>query len=159
MAAMGPAGSVVARVLENRRLRRMELGFVLFSLGEYGVWLAVMVYAFQHGGTTNAALIATLQLLPAAGVAPLISRVTDRRGGLHMLLVGYVLQAAAVLGTAAAMLAHAPVWAVYAGAVLAASAVTFTRPAHASALATQVAHPEELTAANVLNGWADSGAL
>jgi MFS family permease len=137
----------------------MELGFVLFALGEYGVWLAVMVYAYQHGGTTNAALIATLQLVPAAVVAPLVARVTDRRGGPHMLLVGYVLQTASVLGTAAGMLLGAPSGLVYAGAVVAASAVTFTRPAQASALATQVEHPEELTAASVLNGWADSGAL
>ncbi len=156
---MGTARSVVARILENPRLRRMELGFVLFALGEYGVWLSVMVYAFQHGGTTNAALIATLQLVPAAAVAPLVARVTDRRGGLHMLRVGYILQAASVLGTAAAMLAHSSSWMVYAGAVVAASAVTCTRPAQASALASQVEHPQELTAANVLNGWADSGAL
>jgi MFS family permease len=137
----------------------MEFGFVLFALGEYGVWLSVMVYAFEHGGTTNAALIATLQLAPAAVVAPAVARVTDRRGGLHMLRVGYILQAASVIGTAAAMLAHSPSWVVYAGAVVMASAVTCTRPAQASALATQVEHPEELTAANVLNGWADSGAL
>jgi MFS family permease len=137
----------------------MEFGFVLFALGEYGVWLAVMVYAFERGGTTNAALIAALQLVPAAIVAPVVARITDRRGGLQMLLVGYVLQAAAIAETAAAMLTHSSTSVVYAGAVVTASAVTFTRPAQASALAMQVEHPEELTAANVLNGWADRGAL
>lgn len=156
---MGPGRSVLARVLENPRLRRIELGFVLFALGEYGVWLAVMVYAYLHGGTTNAALIATLQLVPAALVATPVATITDRRGGLQMLLVGYVLQAAAVTATAAAMLEAAPPWIVYAGAMVAASAVTVTRPAQASALATQVERPDELTAANVINGWADSGAL
>ncbi|HET9718916.1 MAG TPA: cyclic nucleotide-binding domain-containing protein [Solirubrobacteraceae bacterium] len=156
---MGPPRSVVARVLENPRLRRMELGFVLFALGEYGVWLSVTVYAYQRGGTTNAALIATLQLVPAAIVAPLVARVTERRGGSSMLLAGYVLQAGAVLGTAAAVLAGAPAWAAYGCAVMAACAVTFTRPAQAAALAGQVDRPDELTAASVLNGWADSGAL
>jgi hypothetical protein len=71
-------------MFENPRLRRTELGFMLFALGEYGVWLSVMVYAFQHGG-----------------------RHADSLAGLVA----------------------------YAGAVVAASAVTFTRPAQASALA------------------------
>ena len=56
---------MLASILRSPHLRRIELAFVLFALGEFGVWLAVMVYAYQHGGTTTAALIATLQLVPA----------------------------------------------------------------------------------------------
>lgn len=150
---------MLASVLRSRRLRRLELAFVLFALGEFGVWLAVMVYAYQHGGTTTAALIATLQLVPAAVAAPLIAGLTDRRGGPRMLLAGYALQALAVGATAATILFGGPRALAYAGAVVATTAVTITRPAQIATLAGLVETPDELTAANVLNAWADSGAL
>lgn len=150
---------MLASVLRSPHLRRIELAFVLFALGEFGVWLAVMVYAYQHGGTTTAALVATLQLVPAAIAAPLIAGLTDRRGGPQMLLAGYVLQALTVGAMAATILAGGPAALAYASAVVATTAVTITRPAQARTLAGQVERPDELTAANVLNGWADSGAL
>ncbi len=54
------------------------------------------------------------------------------------------------------MLLGAPPAAVYALAVLAASAVTLTRPAQASALSSLVDRPDELTAATAVSGWMDA---
>jgi MFS family permease len=72
---------VLRRVLASRPLRRVELAFLGFSCAEHGVWVAMIVYAYQQGGTAEAAAIAVIQLLPAAVVAPWASRLTDRRGG------------------------------------------------------------------------------
>jgi MFS family permease len=148
--------AVLGRVLRNPRLRRVELAFAGFAMAEYGVWTAILVYAYTRGGTTTAGLIAVLQLVPAAAVAPLAAAVTDRRGGAFGLALGYALQAVAMGATGALILAGAMPAVVYAAAVVAASAVTLSRPAQASLLASLVDHPDELTAATAVSGWMES---
>jgi MFS family permease len=153
---MRRSAAVLGRVLGNGRLRRVELAFAGFSLAEYGVWTAILVYAYARGGTTTAGLIAVLQLAPAAVVAPPAAALADRRGPAFSLALGYALQAATMGATAALMLVHAPAGAVYGLAVLAASAVTLTRPAQAAMLSSLVDRPDELTAATAVSGWLDA---
>src|SRR5689334_8868516 len=150
---------VLRRVLANRGLRRVELAFLGFGIAEFGVWVAVLVYAYQHGGTTVTAAIALLQLLPAAIVAPLTATLADRRGGAVGLRIGYVTQTIAIGFSAVASLLHAPPPVVYGGAVIAASAVTLTRPAQSALLPVLVLTPAELTAANVATGGVESLSL
>jgi MFS family permease len=152
-------GAVLGRVFASRTLRRVALAFLGFSCAEHGVWVAMIVYAYQQGGTTEAAVIAVVQLLPAAAVAPWASRLADRRGGAVGLFVGYVVQALAMGVTAALLFLDAPAAAAYAGAVVAASAVTLTRPAQAALVPTLVEEPAELTAANAVIGWIESISL
>jgi MFS family permease len=147
---------VVSRVLANRRMRRVEFAFFGFSCSEHGMWVAMLVYAYRQGGTSTAAFVAVAQLVPAAVVAPLASRLSDKRGGAFGLWVGYVAQAASLAATAALMFGDAPAIAVYAGGIVAASAVTLTRPAQAALLPTIVDTSTELTAANALTGWIES---
>ncbi len=90
------------------------------------------VYAYVQGGAGEAAVIAVVQLLPAAAIAPWAARLADRRGGGTALAVSYVAQAVTMGATAAALLAGAPAPVVYVGAVLAACAVTMTRPAQSA---------------------------
>jgi MFS family permease len=156
---VGQRAAVLRRVAANPALRRVEAAFLGFSCAENGVWVSILVYAYERGGTTVAAAIAVIQLLPAAAAAPIASRLTDRRGGAAGLWVGYVAQALTIAATAALLLGGAPSVAAYAAAVLAASAVTFTRPAQAALLPTLVEDPRELTAANVVTGWLDSSSF
>jgi MFS family permease len=151
--------AVLRRVLGNDGLRRLAPAFLGFGAAEYGVWVAVLVFAYGHGGTTMSAAVAVLQLLPAAVVAPLGATLADRRGGAWALRVSYLLQALTVGVSAVAMLVRAPPAVVYAGAVLAASAVTLTRPAQGALLPALVRTPDELTAANVVWGWVESVSL
>ena len=153
---MGQRAAVLSRVLANRGLRRAELAFAGFATAEYGVWVAMLVYAFARGGTTTAAVIAVIQLVPAAIVAPPAAAIADRRGSAFALRLGYVLQAAAMAGTAVVLLADGPAPVAYALATVAASAVTITRPAQAAFVAAVAEHPDELTAATALSSWIES---
>ena len=56
----GMASHAVAlrRTADDPVLRRLQLGLAFFSLAEYGGWLVLLVYAFDHGGTTEAGLVA-----------------------------------------------------------------------------------------------------
>jgi hypothetical protein len=153
---MRGSGTILRRVVAGADVRRAELAFCGFNLAEYGVWVSVLVYAFQRGGTTAAALVAVAQLLPAAALAPSLARAIDRVGARAALRRGYRCQSATLGVTALALIAGAPDLLVYAGAVLAAPAVTMTRPAQAALVPLLAADADELTAINVLSGWVES---
>ncbi len=156
---MGHRLAVLRRALASPRLRRVALAFLGFGIGEYGVWVVVLVYAFRRSGTTGAGVIAAIQLLPAALVAPLTARLIQARGAAATLCGSYLAQTLSLALTAALMLAGAPSIVVYAGAVVAASAVTLTRPAQGALLPALVQTPAQLTAANVVTGWVDNSTL
>lgn len=148
--------TVLSRVLANPSLRRVEFAFLGFGAAEYGVWVAVLVYAYQRGGTTLTAAIAVVQLIPAAIVAPLAAQMIARRGPASVLRIGYAVQALAVGATATLILLDAVPAATYTAAVIAASAVTLTRPAQATLFPSLARTPSELTAVNVVSGWVES---
>ena len=146
---------VAQLVLANRPLLRVVVAFFCFTLGDWARWLAILVYAFERGGATEAGLVSLLQLVPAAVVAPLAANIGDRFSRERMLQLAYGSQAVALAATATALLADAPVGIVYGLAVLAVMATSLARPAHASLLPGLVRDPAELTAANVASGWVE----
>jgi Cyclic nucleotide-binding domain/Major Facilitator Superfamily len=141
----------------NRALLRIMASYALFILTEYSVWVAMLVFAYGHGGATTAALVALAQLVPAAAVAPVTAAAADRSPAV-LLAGGYLIQAAAMAATAVAVLSGAVI-AAYAAAVVAATAVTTTRPAQSVLMPAVAATPDQLTAANVVVGWAEAAGL
>ena len=139
----------------NRALLSVLAAYVMFILAEYAAWIAMLVYAYSRGGAAIAGLVAVAQLVPAAVVAPLAASLADRRAPVFLLAGGYVTQAAAMAGTAAAIIAGAPL-AAYAAAVVASTAVTTTRPAQSVVIPSVAAIPDQLTAANVVAGWLEA---
>jgi Cyclic nucleotide-binding domain len=147
---------VLRSVAGNRALRRVELAFATFNCGELASWVAMLVYAYAEGGVTEAGIVATALLLPAAAFAPVVAAWTERRDAGTALIAGYVAQALTCGVAAAALFADAHPLVVYAFFVGPSVAFTMTRPTQ-SAFAPGLARtPAELTATNVVTGWIES---
>ena len=145
---------VLRTALRNRSLRRALVAFLLFNTQEYAVWIAVAVYAFQQGGAGEAGAVLVLQLVPAAIVAPIGSVLADRIPRAKALVLSYGLQTCANLLLGVCLI-EAPAPVVYTAAVLAASVITLTRPAHNAILPSLAETPGELTAANAASSTMD----
>src|SRR5437588_212430 len=81
----------------------------------------------------------------AAVLAPLATALADRRSPVFLLAGGYLVQAAGMAATAAAMIAGVPL-AAYAAAVVASAAVATTRPAQSTLIPSVSVTPDQLTA-------------
>src|SRR5512135_987177 len=99
---------VVGRALRRGPLRRVLLAYLVFNTAEWATYLALLVWAFGHGGAAAAGLVAVVQLVPAALVAPLGSVLGDRMRRSRALALGYAVQAVTLLATALALLADLP---------------------------------------------------
>jgi MFS family permease len=141
----------VRRVAVDPVLSRVELSLVGFTLAESATWLAMLIWAFERGGVSEAGILATATLALAVVVAPFAAFVGDRFQPDRALWWGYAAQAVAMVGTAVAMWAGRIGFAyVFAGATVA--VVTFTRPVVGALLPLVARRPADLVAANVLVG-------
>jgi MFS family permease len=147
---------VIGTVLSHGAVVRVVAAYGLFVVAEYTVWIGMLVFAFHHGGATSSGLVAMAQLVPGLLIAPLVSTAADRRSPTLLLTAGYVAQAAAMGGVAIALLLSSPPIVAYGFAVLASTAACVTRPAQAVVLPATARVAQELTAANVIAGWAES---
>jgi MFS family permease len=135
-------------VLGNRPIARMQLAFLLFNVAEPAMWIAILVYAFERGGTRAVGFVSVLLMVPAGLLAPVVASLGDRFPKERVVRLGYLAQAITSAGVAIAMASGAATPVVYALAALAAITYTTGRPNHHALLPGIARTPEELAAAN-----------
>ncbi len=152
--------SPLRRVMASPDLRRLALGYVVFIVAELATYIAILVYAFEQGGTGAVGLVAALQLAPAALLAPLAATAGDRHGPARLLRRRYVALGLACAAGSAVLLTDGPVALSYTAAALVSVIVSGTRPLHHSLLPEVVETADDLTAANaVLSSAEGMGSL
>jgi len=147
-----PQLGVLTSVLRGRGLRRLAVAFGAYATAEAAVWVAILVYAYQQGGVVEAGLVAFVQLVPAALLAPLAALAGDRFHRDAFLAWGHVLQALAAAAAALVIAADVQRFWVYAASAAVTAALTLTRPALGALLPAVTRSPEELVAANAASG-------
>jgi MFS family permease len=139
-------------VMTDPNLRRVELAYLGFNMTEFATWIAILVYAFERGGATEAGVVAVIMLVPSAIVAPFAAYSGDRFRRDRVLLVDYLVQGVAMGATAVTLFVDAAPWVVYGVATIASISITFTRPAQNSLIPALTETPDDLTATNVVTG-------
>ncbi len=135
-------------VFRNRAIRRMQLAFLLFNVAEPAMWVAILVYAFDEGGTRAVGFVSILCLVPAGLLAPLAAGLGDRFPRERVVRFGYLTQAVVTGILALALVAGAPPIAVYLIAMVSCIPYTAGRPNHHALLPSLSHAPDEVAAAN-----------
>ncbi len=157
---IGASLGAFGRITRNGALLRATVAFAIFNAVEIGEWTAILVYAYAATGPESVGVVAVLQLVPAALLAPLLSGVGDRYRRDRALTGTYLTQVVLIGATGLAILANAPVAVVYALAILVSISQSVPRPVQAALLPALASTPDELTASNALSSVAEGvGAL
>jgi MFS family permease len=143
----GQVVSALAAAARNDNVRRVQLAWGAAIAAEWAHFVALGVFAYEHGGTSAVGLAGLVRLLPAAAVAPLAASLGDRFRRERFLLAMTVVGAAALAASAVAAFASAEVF-VYAFAALVGVSSTLIRPALQALLPSLARTPEELIASN-----------
>src|SRR5690349_2152805 len=105
MARPGDLIATLAGALRNENVRRVELAWGAVISAEWAHFVALGVFAYDHGGTGAVGVAGLIRLLPAAIIAPFASSLGDRVRRERVLLVLALVGAAALAGSAAAFFA------------------------------------------------------
>jgi MFS family permease len=149
----------LASTLANPNLRRALTGLTAFSICEWGGYIALIVFAYDQGGTRMIGVISLIQLLPAAVIAPLGSALGDRFRRERVLLLAESAMALTSALAAAAALAGAPPVLVYAAGCSVGYVLTLVRPTHGALLPWIARNPTELTSAYTAGGLIESSCV
>ena len=141
--------ATLAEVFRNHQLRRLELAWGGYYLGEWTLFVALSIYAYEHGGTTAVGILGFIRMGAAAVALPFGGMLTDRYPRQRVLLGIYLVRAVSLAAIALALEHSSSRAVVFALAALAAVTVAPVRPA-TMALAPLLARtPTELVATNV----------
>lgn len=130
--------------------------YLAFTITEWAAFIALIVYAYEDGGSVMVGLVSLLQLIPAALIAPVGSVLGDRHRRERVLLYSYASLSATTTLAAVALLTDAPAPLVYASATTAGWMITLVRPTHASLLPRLARTPEELSSAYAASSLLES---
>jgi MFS family permease len=95
----------LSSALKNPDIRRLEFVWGLAIAAEWAHFVALGVFAYDHGGTSFVGLAGLVRLLPAGALAPFASSLGDRVRRDRLLLALLIVEACALAGSGIA--AHA----------------------------------------------------
>jgi MFS family permease len=153
---LGVSARALVSSFRNPNLARAQLAFVAFSICEWASFIALMVFAFDEGGSAAVGGISLVQLIPAAVIAPLGSVLGDRFRRERVFLLAEASMCVACASAAAAALLDAPALVVYAAACSVGWILTLVRPTHGALLPWLARDPTELTTAYTAAGLIES---
>ncbi|MGZ4402567.1 MAG: MFS transporter, partial [Gaiellaceae bacterium] len=139
----------VAAVAREPKLLCLELSWGGHYLAEWTSFVALSIYAYNHGGASAVGVFGLLRMGAAAIALPFGSVFTDRYPRQRVLIASHAARAAALGATAGALAAHEPRSVVFALAAVAAVVAAPIRPATMSLTPLLARTSRELVAANV----------
>jgi MFS family permease len=141
--------TTLADVFRNPHLRRLELSWAGFYLGEWTYFVALSVYAFEVAGAAGLGALGLIRMVPAAIALPFGGMLADRYPRQRILLGIYVARALLLVAMAAALAAESSRVLVFCLAGLVAVVGAPVRPATLSLVPMLARTPRELVATNV----------
>src|SRR5688500_3835059 len=105
MTSVGSAFSALGAAARNASIRRVQLAWGAAIAAEWAHFVALGVFAYEHGGATAVGVAGLVRLLPAALLAPFAATLGDRFRRDRLLLATMVLGAGAFAASAAAAFA------------------------------------------------------
>lgn len=163
LSEMGRDLAIAARAFgasfRNPDLARAQVAFVAFSVTEWASYIALVVYAFAHGGTAAIGIVSLVILIPAAVIAPAGSILGDRYRRERVYMLSEATMALCCGLTATAMLTEASELLVYAAACVAVWVLSLVRPIHGALLPWIARDPGELTTAYTSSGVIESACV
>ncbi len=142
---------VLAALSGSGPMRRVLIAYAVYDIVEFAVWVAIILYAYAEGGTTLAAVVAVVQLLPAAFFGPVLAGFGDRMSRGTALALAHAGVAATCGMTLLALVANAPVPVVIGTSMLVTITIAVVRPIHFAALPQLSRGPRDLVSANALS--------
>ncbi len=147
---------VTKTVLAEPAIRRLLFGFLGFSIGEQAGWIAMLLVAYQRGGVSEAGFAASGLLVGAVFFAPFLAVIPDKYPNRPVIAWGLGAIALFLALAGAAIFFDWGAAAFYIAAALASTTQSFARPAVVSRLPRIAKTPDQLTAANVATGFAET---
>ena len=143
-------------VFRNPGLRRLQLAWAGSILGTWAWAIAVVVYAYEHGGATAVGLVGLIRWTAGAIVSPFAALLGDRYDRRTVMVCSDLSRVVLIGAAAAVTMLHGPPAVIYLIVGLSAIAASAFRPAEAALTPALARTPEELTAANVVASTIES---
>ncbi len=148
--------AAIRRILLNPDLRRLEIAWTLSVAAQWALVVALLVYAYDQGGTVAVGLLAAARTLPTLVGVPLATALGDRRSAIRVLLGVYLTAAVTATIATIALWQDAGVLPVFAVAAANAVATAAIRPLQMAIVPALARSPEELIATNVTSSTGEA---
>ena len=149
----------VRAALRNPALRRVLVAYLASVISEWALWTGLLVYSYERSGKAAAGLVSIGLFVPGALVAPLAGAAADGPRPNRVLANVYAAQAVALAAAAVVAYLRGPLLAVIVPAAMALALLSYIRPCFSVVVPGLVKSAGELTAANLLTGYCNSGSV